>query len=227
MTWPPIVELRQYRLRPGRRDDLVGLFEEHFVESQERDGMSVIGTFRDLDDDDRFVWIRGFPSMAERRRSLEAFYGGSVWKANGPQANETMVDSDNVLLLRPARAGLALPSPASRPPVGAAEADRGVVEVGVLLLDAPADDETIDLVLGGWNGRLLGCLVSEEAENDFPALPVREGEHALVWLVGYPDAASADGAQIEAAAARVPHVRGLEKLRLAPTARSLLAGRET
>ena len=39
----PVVELRQYTLRPGARDTLVGLFDEHFVESQERCGMRVIG----------------------------------------------------------------------------------------------------------------------------------------------------------------------------------------
>jgi hypothetical protein len=187
--------------------------------------MSVIGTFRDLDDDDRFVWIRGFPSMAERRRSLEAFYGGPVWKANRQQANGTMVDSDNVLLLHPARQGLELPARDARPPVGAAAADRGIVEVGLLLLDAPADDATIDLVASCLQGSLLCCLVTEESENDFPALPVREGEHALVWLVGHRNGASAEaGAQIDAVTSRVPHVRGFEALRLAPTARSLLAG---
>jgi hypothetical protein len=30
-----VVELRQYRMKPGRRDDLIDLFEREFVESQE------------------------------------------------------------------------------------------------------------------------------------------------------------------------------------------------
>ena len=225
MPWPPVVELRRYRLRPGRRDDLVALFEQRFVESQEQEGMTVIGTFRDLDDDDTFVWLRGFPSMADWRQSLEAFYGGPVWKANSGQANETMIDSDNVLLLRPARSGLALPPVRTRPALGAAASDRGVVEIGVLLLDVPADAASIEFVassLDGSGARLLGCLVTEEAENDFPALPAREGEHALVVLARRQYGASADALpQIS-----LPHLRGLEKLRLAPTPRSLLAGRE-
>jgi len=74
----PVVELRQYRLHPGARDTLVRIFDEHFVESQERCGMCVIGQFRDLDNPDRFVWLRGFPDMGARTRALEAFYGGPV-----------------------------------------------------------------------------------------------------------------------------------------------------
>ena len=38
----PIVELRQYRLWPGRRDVLIDLFDREFVESQEADGMQVL-----------------------------------------------------------------------------------------------------------------------------------------------------------------------------------------
>ena len=43
----PVVELRQYTLKPGRRDDLIELFDRHFVESQEALRMTVIGQFRD------------------------------------------------------------------------------------------------------------------------------------------------------------------------------------
>ena len=57
---PQVVELRQYTLHPRRRDALVELFDREFVESQEMEGMSVMGQFRDLDDADRFVWLRGF-----------------------------------------------------------------------------------------------------------------------------------------------------------------------
>jgi hypothetical protein len=35
----PIVELRQYTLRPGQRDVLIDLFDREFVESQEAAGL--------------------------------------------------------------------------------------------------------------------------------------------------------------------------------------------
>jgi hypothetical protein len=102
----------------------VDLFDEHFVESQEALGMRVLGQFRDLGDADRFVWIRGFEGMESRARSLEAFYTGPVWMKHRAAANATMLDSDNVLLLRPAGegAGFAL-DPGSRP--GTSPAPRG------------------------------------------------------------------------------------------------------
>src|SRR5215470_10465135 len=74
----PIVELRQYTLKPGRRDELIELFERNFIESQEALGMSLIGQFRDLDNPDRFVWLRGFSDMVAREHALKAFYGGPV-----------------------------------------------------------------------------------------------------------------------------------------------------
>src|SRR5262245_38793908 len=96
-----IYELRQYTLHPGRRDTLIELFEREFVESQEAVGMRLVGTFRDLDDADRFVWVRGFPDMESRRQALTDFYHGPVWRAHAAAANATMIDSDDVLLLRP------------------------------------------------------------------------------------------------------------------------------
>src|SRR5437773_842113 len=74
----PIVELRQYTLHPGKRDVLIDLFDREFVESQEALGMKVIGQFRDLDDPDRFVWLRGFRDMASRAKALQDFYGGPI-----------------------------------------------------------------------------------------------------------------------------------------------------
>ena len=50
-----VVELRQYTLRPGRRDGFIELFDREFVETQEETGMAVLGQFRDLGDPDRFV----------------------------------------------------------------------------------------------------------------------------------------------------------------------------
>src|SRR5438270_13405216 len=98
----PIVELRQYTLHRGKRDVLIDLFDREFVESQEALGMRIIGQFRDLDNPDRFVWLRGFRDMPSRAQALKDFYGGPVWKAHREAANATMIDSDNVLLLQPA-----------------------------------------------------------------------------------------------------------------------------
>jgi hypothetical protein len=57
----PIVELRQYTLHPRLRDAFISLFERAFIEPQEELGITVIGQFRDLEDPNRFIWLRGLP----------------------------------------------------------------------------------------------------------------------------------------------------------------------
>ncbi len=242
-TCCPIVELRQYTMHPGQRDVLIELFEREFIESQEALGIQVIGQFRDLDDPNRFVWLRGFSAMRARAEALQAFYfGGSVWQAHRAAANATMIDSDNVLLLRPARAGsgFALPASEHRPPYGAREAARGLVVASIFSVDA-----RIDSFLDFWEralmpvvesgATLLGSFVTESSPNTFPALPVREGEQVFAWFAGFADpTAHAEYVATLARSSRwrdalaealARHLKGPpEMLRLVPTARSQLCG---
>lgn len=244
----PVVELRQYTLRPGQRDVLIDLFDREFVESQEADGMAIVGQFRDLDDPDRFVWIRGFASMPARARALASFYGGPAWKAHSAAANATMIDSDNVLLLRPVTARSGFPPPAAaRPPAGhgtAAQSHALAVPSRVLVTlyyrDRPFDQAFADFfdrrarpVLTEAGATPLACLQTEHAENTFPALPVRTGENVFAWLARFPSPEVLDDhlRQVEGSAAwrdRVfPALSALitgapQRLRLAPTARSQL-----
>ena len=90
-TCCPVVELRQYTLVPNGRETLIALFEREFIETQEATGMTVIGQFRDLNNPDRFVWLRGFSDMEKRAAQLQEFYGGPVWKAHRDAANATMI----------------------------------------------------------------------------------------------------------------------------------------
>jgi len=123
-----VVELRRYTLHPGRRDELIELFEREFVEPQEAVGAHLFGLFRSRASPDEFVWLRGFRSMEARKEALEEFYSGPVWKEHRAAANATMIDSDNVLLLRPVRRGLASPPPGAG---GARDAFRSRTTTGV------------------------------------------------------------------------------------------------
>src|SRR5579884_3825013 len=141
----PIVELRQYTLHPGQRDVLIALFEQTFIETQEAVGITVIGQFRDLDDPNHFVWLRGFPDMDARRTALQTFYGGPVWQTHRDTANATIVDSDNVLLLHPARptSGFLL-DVADRPPPGAAQTPPGLVVATIVSIESAPLDDVLD-----------------------------------------------------------------------------------
>jgi quinol monooxygenase YgiN len=237
----PIVELRQYTLRPGQRDILIDLFDREFVESQEAEGMAVVGQFRDLDRPDRFVWIRGFTDMPSRARALADFYGGPVWREHSAQANATMLDSDNVLLLRPVTTRSGFPAPATaRPPVGHSPARQSRILVTLYFRDRPFDRSFTDFfdrqarpVLAETGAVPLACLQTEYAENTFPGLPVRTGENVFVWLARFASAAhlSSHLQQLERCGPWRDRVfptlsatlsSAPERLRLAPSARSLL-----
>ena len=45
-----VIELRRYRMQPGRRDELVTLFEREFIETQEAVGLHILGIFREPDE---------------------------------------------------------------------------------------------------------------------------------------------------------------------------------
>jgi hypothetical protein len=216
-----IVELRQYTLCPGQRDVLIELFDREFVESQEATGATILGQFRDLDNPDRFVWLRGFGGHGARLRSLTDFYGGPVWKAHAQAANATMIDVDNVLLLR-ARSGI--PVAAVRPSRAATRPPSSAVLATIYYRDRPFDeafarffDCEIRPAARKTGAEPIACLQTEYAENTFPALPVREGEHAFVWLARFDSVTDLDRHLAE-----MVDVGTTEHLRLTPTARSLI-----
>jgi hypothetical protein len=47
--------------------------------------MAVVGQFRDTDDPDHFVWLRGFPDMETRAEALGRFYHGRRGNNTPPQ----------------------------------------------------------------------------------------------------------------------------------------------
>jgi hypothetical protein len=237
----PIVELRQYALHSGQRDVLINLFDREFVESQEQLGMTILGQFRDLDDPDRFVWLRGFDTMPGRAQALTSFYTGPVWRANSAEANATMIDSDDVLLLRPASARCGFPTPAAaRPPIGHMQSPTSLVFATIYYRDRPFDDEFLDFfdsqarpALAAAGAEPLACLQSEYAENTFPGLPVRTDEHCFVWFARFSSTAHADAADNRLQRSELWQHKTLpglstmvteapQRLRLAPTTRSLL-----
>src|SRR5258706_5202155 len=130
-TCCPIIELRQYIHYPGRRDEFIALFDEYFIEEQERYGAFIPGQFRDRTDPDRFVWLRGFADMQTRQTALHDFYHVSpLWQTHRTAVNDTISDVSNVFLLRPARVSTGFGfDPTNRPLRDAPEVAGGVVIV--------------------------------------------------------------------------------------------------
>ena len=227
----PVVELRQYTLHDGRRGALIDIFEREFVESQEALGMKVIGTFRDSDRPNRFVWIRGFKDMDARLAGLSAFYSGPVWQAHRSEANATMIDSDNVLLLRAPVAVAAFISKPQRPAIGERRIS-GRIVANIYEVASPNTDvaelfeQDVLEKLRACGVPVLAWFTTETVENNYPRLPVREGERVLVWFARFRDDADYEakrGGIETAVAGLVPLLaRDPEVLRLEPTDRSEL-----
>jgi NIPSNAP protein len=244
-TYSPIVELRRYTLHPGRRDDLIELFDREFIETQEAVGIQVIGQFYDLEDPDQFVWLRGFNEMSAREGSLHAFYSGPVWKAHRDAANATMIDSDNVLLLCRVHptSGFSLKK-GTRPPRSSRMVRAGFVVVTIYYFNKPVTSDfinyfenTIHPALMEADVSVLAYFVTDDSPNTFPQLPVREGEYVFVWFAGFEDQVSYErhlakleestGWEHEISKFLKKHLRGKpEILRLTPTPRSWLTGKE-
>lgn len=74
-----IVEVRTYTIKPGLRQRFIELWERRTKPLQLSVGMGVIGPWLDIEDPDRFVWLRSFPSMEERERMKRALYGSAEW----------------------------------------------------------------------------------------------------------------------------------------------------
>lgn len=190
----PVIELRRYRLHPGRREDLISLFEREFRAPQEALGLQVLGTFRDLERRDAFVWLRGFSAYARRASALAAFYGGPAWLRHRDAANATMVDSDDVLMLAPLRAA---DHGAGLWAVRALPAGRGAVGAWICPLAAATTGDRArlatwaDLAAAAFaeNGTpLTAAWLTDPRPNDYPRLPVRTDLRCAVLFAGFADA---------------------------------------
>lgn len=241
-TCCPIVEMRQYTLRRGQRDAFITLFEREFIESQEAVGIRIIGGFRDLDDPDRYVWLRGFPDMTARAKSLSAFYDGALWKSKRDAANASINDSDNVLLLRPAQPGSGFAAERLRqpPPGHAPERSDGLVVASLHYVEedqlapfAGFFEQKMRPRIEALGIPVIAQFATELSANNFPRLTIREKDRVFVWFTHFPSEAerarrfaALHEAQSWREGASDPILHQLERkpevLRLAPAGRSAL-----
>lgn len=124
--------------------------------------------------------------MESRHQALEDFYGGSVWAAHRTDANATMLDSDDVLLLKPARPEFAFRVDTV---TGTSSDAPATVLAGIYRMHQPPGnalvsqfEQQIVPVLQANHVKVEGVFVTEAARNTFTKLPVREGEHVLAWF---------------------------------------------
>jgi hypothetical protein len=177
-----IVDLRDYVLVPGGVDQLVERTERLFFPEQERLGARFLGSFRDADDANRYLFVRGMPDLPTRQRVLTAFYSdGAMWREHRDEVNSWLVDTDNVLLIRPV-------SEPARPGEGSTMVAMWQHLERQPLLAARGEDlrTRMAAAVDAAGGRLLATFATDPVENNYPRHPIRTGEHGLVWLATFP-----------------------------------------
>jgi hypothetical protein len=185
----PVVELRRYELQPGERERFARYFDAYVPEAFQQIGFMALGQFHERKRDNGFTWIRGFPSYDARADMSAEFYTGPVWKELAPRFNDRIVDVSNVLVLRPLAPGRGLAVPPVVDVVTApTDAAPGVVVLQILPVEKGETDaaargaEEAFAAYRAAGAREAGVLVSLDAPNNYPRLPVREDGPFLVWL---------------------------------------------
>lgn len=189
-----VLEFRNYLLKPGMTDTFSDYFNAHFVKLMRELGGNTIAQFKIAGVNDRFVWMRGFTNMDTRSKFLVDFYVNSpVWKQFGPGANEMMINSDNVYLLRPL---------ATHKNMNEQNAGNNSPSIhtgkGITVVDFYICNSTLEKVINLFDTAYLPFLsssgihnitlwTSEMSVNDFPRLPVFQDKNLLFTLTSYSD----------------------------------------
>ena len=93
-----IVEVRSYRIKSGHRDEFIELFESRAIPALRKYGMQIVGPMLDVENPNKFVFLRSFPSLEERERMKDAFYRSELWKNDLEPLAMPLLDSYDVIL---------------------------------------------------------------------------------------------------------------------------------
>jgi len=212
-----VIEFRRYTIKEGQRENFIRYFETYFPESFEQLGALAFGQFRERGNTSGFVWLRGFHSRFDRPVANAAFYFGPLWREHSLKMNSLMKDSDNVLLLQPLAADTEVTVLTAVDPVTEKNGATGIAVAQILPLKNQPDEALSARLRRTFSSyrvpdvREAGILVTLDAPNNFPQLPVRNDGPFLVWLGILRDEESLKES-FTAAAQRVGETLASEKL---------------
>ena len=101
-------EIRRETARPGRGPDLARWMLEQVIPLHEAGGMTVVGSFTDMDDEDAFVWIRAFRDDDERRTVVERVHQDPAFESAVATRVPDLLAGDAVTVRLAPTAGSAL-----------------------------------------------------------------------------------------------------------------------
>jgi hypothetical protein len=183
-----VIEFRRYTIKDGKREGFAEYFESYFPEAFQQMGAMAFGQFFERKNPVGFTWIRGFKNTDARAVVNAGFYYGPLWREHASTMNSLIVDSDNVLLLRPLSPERGVTILPSVDPVTERKGAQGVVVAQIFAVKANSVDtfarqaEAAFADYRAAGAREAGVLITLDAPNNFPQLPVRTDGPYLVWL---------------------------------------------
>lgn len=94
-----IIEMRTYKLKPGKRTEFLEIFRTRSVPAHDKIGMKILGPFLSIEDPDTFFFMRGFPDLASREPMKAKFYEGELWKGELENVLMPMIEKYEVVLV--------------------------------------------------------------------------------------------------------------------------------
>jgi hypothetical protein len=183
-----VIELRNYLIKPGKRDDFINYFETNFIQSQNQLGGHILGQYRIKNADDNFFWIRGFHDMPSRNKFLNDFYYSSFWIERRNIPNSMLLNNDNVYLLKPLNIIHSSDTSINSNWFG--------IDKGIAVVDFYASNTKLDkfiefvqkkysIVLKKTGIQNTSFWTSELSPNEFTVLPVFQNKDLMVQITFY------------------------------------------
>jgi hypothetical protein len=94
-----IVEMRTYKVKPGKRAEFLEMFRTKSVPAHDQIGMKIAGPFLSIEDPDTFFFMRGFPDLESREPMKAKFYEGELWKVELENKLMPMLEKYDVVLV--------------------------------------------------------------------------------------------------------------------------------
>ena len=94
-----IIEMRTYRIKPGKRSEFLEIFRSRSVPAHREIGMTIAGPFLSVEDPDTFFFMRGFPDLESREPMKARFYEGELWKRELESVLMPMIDRYEVVVV--------------------------------------------------------------------------------------------------------------------------------
>jgi len=173
-----VLEFRRYTIKEGEREHFAQYFDAYFPEALQQLGTIVAGDFFERKNSSGFTWIRGFHTLEDRAVVNAQFYAGSVWKEHKKTMNDLIVDSDNVMLLRPLSPERGIPILPAVDPIVEANGVQGIVVAQIFAVKA----DSVEAFAKAAEPTFASYLVTLDVPNNYPQLPIRTDGPFLVWL---------------------------------------------